>query len=33
MGKRRGLRIESGGSLPFRGQGEDKQQVKEIEEK
>lgn len=23
MGKRRGLRIESGGALPFRGQGED----------
>lgn len=30
--KRRGLRTESGGALLFIGQGEDKQQAKEVEE-
>lgn len=30
--KRRCLRTESGGTLPFGGQGEDKQQAKEMEE-
>lgn len=29
MEKRSGLRTESGGALPFRGQGEDRQQAKE----
>lgn len=30
--QKRCLRTESGGTLPFGGQGEDKQQAKEMEE-